>query len=449
MSPVVTGATLRARRPAVGTRRAALLLIALAAVAAPGAARADSGDGDGEAAEDEPAATVAVVVAGAGGAPLPPALQATVQVSMERALERDDRLEVVDQDDRLAAHAGRVPKDSVAEGLALLEAGETVLRRGKAKLALLKLQGASVQLARVLAWTSKQDLARAQLLLGSAQAMAGDSKAALATFAALQVWRPDAAPDPELGGSATLALWDKARQQIADADRGAIDLDTTPEGALAYVDGRLVGFTPTAIDGLTVGVHYVTIRREGFERRVEAVKVGARGPARLAVKLVPSERAHDLAAARTLFAAGIASPDAGDEARLALAEIGELVDVEQVVLVVPGARDGRYTAAVYATDGGARLATLDIKVGDRDLETAFAAAATKLYAQVATLERQRHRRPRRPTGHRAPPFYRRWWFWGGVAVVATAVAVPFLLPGDDAAPGCPTGNSCGPVIFRF
>ena len=279
---------------AAAARRPLALLLALTVGLAggpPGSRTARCLADDGDAGEGD-GASVAVVVAGRDGAPLAPAIQATVQVSMERALKRDPRLAVIDQDDRLAARARRVPKDAVAEGLALLSSGETLLRRGKARLALLKLQGASVQLARVLAWTSKQDLARAQLLLGSAQAMAGDNKAALATFTALQVWRPDAAPDPELAPATTLPLWDKARQQLAEVDRGTVDLETSPGGALAYVDGRLVGFTPTLVDGLTVGTHYVTIRREGFERRVEAVKVGARGPTRLAVTLVPSERAR-------------------------------------------------------------------------------------------------------------------------------------------------------------
>ena len=104
-------------------------------------------------------------------------------------------------------------------------------------------------------------------LLGAAQAMTGDRKGALATFTALQTWRPDAVPDPDLGPKQTLPIWEEAHDQVREAERGAIDIESAPEGAMAYVDGRLVGFTPTLVEGLPVGTHYVTIRREGFERR--------------------------------------------------------------------------------------------------------------------------------------------------------------------------------------
>lgn len=419
-----------------------MLAALVVAVAALPAGRAD----DGDASDRTGDATVAVVVAGPDGAPLAPAKQATVQVSMEHALEHDERLAVVDQDDQLARRAGRVPTDAVAEARALVTAGDELLRRDKPKLALLKLQGAAVELARVLAWTSKQDLARAQYLLGSAQAMSGDRKAALATFVALQVWRPDAVPDPDLAPEVTLPLWEEARAQREELAQGALAIESSPPGALAYVDGHMVGFTPTSLEGLTAGTHYVTLRREGYERRVEAVKVGARGPAKLDAVLVPSAKARDLAAAKAVFAAGIDSPEVAADARAALAEIGVLLAAEQVVLVTPAAREGRYRVSVYATDGGARLARKELGT-DGDPETAFAAAMPGLFDQVA---RASARIPvRRRAGRR--PLYKNPWFWGGVAAaVAVGVTVPLVLSsGDEPLPGCPGGSSCGEVVFRF
>lgn len=400
---------------------------------------------DGDASELTGDAAVAVVVAGADGAPLAPAKQATVQVSMEHALEHDERLAVVDQDDQLARRAGRVPADAVAEARALVTAGDELLRRGKPKLALLKLQGAAVELARVLAWTSKQDLARAQYLLGAAQAMSGDRKGALATFVALLTWRPDAVPDPDLAPDVTLPVWEDARHQLDEAAQGGLAIESSPPGALAYVDGHLVGFTPTSLDGLTVGVHYVTLRREGYERRVEAVKVGARTPGKLDAVLVPSARARDLAAAKAVFAAGIESPEVVADARAALAEIGALLAAEQVVLVTPAAKEGRYLVSVYATDGGARLARKEIR-SDGDLESAFAEAMPAVYDQVA---RATARIPVRKVARRRP-IYKNPWFWGGVAAaVAVGVTVPLLLSGDEPLPGCPSGSSCGQVVLRF
>ena len=82
-------------------------------------------------------------------------------------------------------------------------------------------------------------------LLGAAQAMTGDRKGALATFTALQTWRPDAVPDPDLGPKQTLPIWEEAHDQVREAERGAIDIESAPEGAMAYVDGLLAAASST------------------------------------------------------------------------------------------------------------------------------------------------------------------------------------------------------------
>ena len=389
-------------------------LVAIAALVAAPAARAD--DGDAQVA-GEPEVELAVVVTAAEGVKLGAARKATVAVSMERALRRDRRLAVLDQDDRLAARSKSIPEDAVGEARALLTTGEAMLRRGQAKPAILKLQGATTQLATVLAWTQKQDLARAQLYLGTAQAIAGDSKAAVATFVGLLAWRPEQLPDPDLEPTLVLPLWEKAQVQAKKLPQGSIEIATSPAGALAYVDGRMVGFTPTTVDGLAEGTHYVTLRRAGSVRRVEPVKVSAKA-----------------------------------QAQAGLATMGDLLGVEQVVIVDVQPGEGQYRLYTYAVDGGARLGATDVKVGDRELEEAFAAAAVELYRQVAAAKVVIKPKKRKPAGPRGPSIVTRWWFWAGVGtVVAAGIAVPVVMKlTDGPAPiTCPTGQSCGTVVFRF
>jgi hypothetical protein len=430
--------------------RAVGLLAAVAIVV--GTVPAARGD-DGDAAEgDTGEVTVAVVVTAADGVTFPTASRATVQVSTERALKRDSRLIVVDKDDRLAARARRVPSDVVNEARALLSSGDALLRRGQAKAALLKLEGASVQLARVLAWTQKQELARAQFLLGAAQAISGDRKAAVSTFVSLLAWRPDAVADADLEPGVILPLWEKAQARARKLPGGSVDIDTTPEGALAYVDGRLVGFTPTVVEGLAAGVHYVTVRREGHERRVEAVRVSGKKPARLVVELEPSRRGEELAAAEAALVVGLGAAVAPADAQPGFARIGELLDVEHVVVVSAEAGDGRYRVFVYDTGGG-RLASTSLTVGARRLEDAFADVVDPLYRQVATAKAKARAvaRPKKPRGPRGPAFMRNKWFWvtlGGIAVAG--VATGLVLSMDRSEPlTCPAGSSCGEVIFRF
>lgn len=431
--------------------RRAMVLAALLCAVAVRAAHAD----DGDAIEDgKPDAAVAVVVNAADGVKLAASRKATVAISMERALRRDRRLLVVDQDDRLAARSGAVPADQVAEARSALTIGRAMLARGQAKAAVLKLQGSSTQLARVLAWTQKQDLANAQLYLGTAQAMAGDAKGAVATFVALLAWRPDALPDPDLATATVMPLWGKAAEQVARLGTGSIDITTSPEGALAYVDGNLAGFTPLTVDNLTEGTHYVTLRRPGSMRRVEPVKVTAAAPAKLVVPLDASKRGDELAEAAALLEGRLGDAVARAEAQAGLAAIGELLGVEHVVVVTVQPGDGQYRTYVYAADGGARLGTVDVAVGDRDPEEAFAEAGQELYRQVARAKVKPKRAPK-PVASRdegGPSIFGKKWFWiaAGSVVVAGAATYLILRATDGPAPiTCPAGQSCGTVVFRF
>jgi hypothetical protein len=427
----------------------AALTAMVAAMVAAFPAWADEGD----ASEDDAGeATVAVVVTAAPDVKLPAARRATIQVSVERALKRDKRLIVVDKDDRLAARAKRVPLDVVNEARALLSSGDELLRRGQAKAALLKLEGASVQLARVLAWTQKQELARAQFLLGAAQALTGDTKAATATFVTLLAWRPDAVADADIEPQVILPLWEKAQEKAAKLPGGSIDINTTPGGALAYVDGKLAGFTPTVVEGVAAGTHYVTLRRDGHERRVEAIKVSDKAPVKMNVKLEASRRGADLANAERSVADGLGAALAPAEAQAGFAAIGELLAVEQVVVVAAEKGEGKYQLYVYSTDGGARLAQRALTVGDRELEDAFADTVEPLYEDVAKAKVKVVKRPRpKKKGSRAPAFIRSKWFWitaGGVAAVG--ITTGLILSRDPSEPlTCPAGTSCGEVIFRF
>jgi hypothetical protein len=431
---------------------AALVAVALGVSGVSGvSAPAVADDGDALV-TGAPEVEIAVVVTAADGVKLGAAREATVAVSMERALRRDRRLAVIDQDDRLAARSKSIPDDAVAEARALLTTGEAMLRRGQAKPAILKLQGATTQLATVLAWTQKQDLARAELYLGTAHAIAGDGKAAVATFVGLLAWRPEQLPDPDLEPALVLPLWEKAQVLAKKLPQGAVEITTAPPGALAYVDGRMVGFTPTTVDGLAEGTHYVTLRRAGSVRRVEPVRISANAPASVAALLEPSSGAADLAEGADLLEDGVGDAVAKAQAQAGLATLGDLLGVEQVVIVDVQPGEGQYRLYAYAVDGGARLGATEVKVGDRELEEAFASAGAELYRQVASVKVVHSpKRPKR-AGPSGPSIFTRWWFWTGVGtVVAAGIAVPVVMKlTDGPAPvTCPTGQSCGTVVFRF
>lgn len=63
--------------------------------------------------------------------------------------------------------------------------------------------------------------------------------------------------------------------------------------------------------------------------------------------------------------------------------------------------------------------------------------------QVGPRPPPRDERDRKPAGSASKPIYARWWFWGGVAAVASAGAGTYLLTRDDDVPSTDLGN----VVF--
>jgi hypothetical protein len=435
-------------------RAIALLVVAAVLVTGlPARALADEGDAPDVEAPRAPGveARVAVIVLGQDGEPLPAATRATLQVTMERALQGDERLEIVDQDTELAKHAGQVPLEAISEARGLARAGEELLRRGQSEPARIKLEQASRHLAEVLAWTSKQELAQAQFLLGAALAVDGEKKDALAAFVSLLAWRPEFVADPEIWPEKVLPLWEKAQEKAAKLDGGSIEISSSPEGAMAYVDGRFVGFTPTIVEGLPAATHYVTVRMYGRVRSVAAVKVSDRRPSELKVSLDPTPGVDRLREAIDAIAGGVGAAQANAEIQAAFGDLSELLMVDHAAVLVAPDGAGPYRGYVYAVEGGTLLAKAELELGERDPEDAFGELAAALYQQISfePKEAPPPKKPRR-TGAKKP-FYTRWWFWSAVgAVVVTSIAVPLLLR-DDGAPelGCPPGDSCGTVIFRF
>jgi hypothetical protein len=386
-------------------------------------------------------AKVAVIVLGEDGEPLPSATRATLQVSMERALETDDRLSVIDADTELARRAGQVPTDLVSEARGLLTAGEELLKRGRVEPALAKLEAASAHLAEVLAWTQKQELARAQFLLGAAHAIHGDGKEAIAAFVALLAWRPDYTADPEISPKDVLPLWEKAEAKVKKLAGGSIEVTSSPEGAMAYVDGRFVGFTPTVVEGLPAAVHYVTVRMHGRVREVKAVKVSDKHAASLSVSLESTPGIADYEHAIDEIARQAGGFD----------DLATLLEVQHaVVLVAADDAGGTYRAHLYDVEKGKELASAEQVLGERDPEEVFAQLAKDLYEKV-TFEPPPPPPPPKAKKPRGTPVWKKWWFWGSVGTaVAVGIAVPLYL-GRDTTPelSCPTGNSCGVVILSF
>lgn len=388
---------------------------------------------------------VGVFVTGADR-PVSPSRQATLLLTLERALEANPRLTVVDKDRILAERAGVIPADVVSEARGLLESGEALLRRQRPKLALVRLQAAVRQLEASLAWVKKQQLARAQFLVGVAHAVLGHDDRARARFVELQIWRPDYTVDTSLQPSLVLPLWESARAQVAELPGGSLEILSRPGRALAYVDGRFVGFTPTTVEGLTEGAHYVTLRKIGYRRAVVRSVVSGKVEERVRADLARSKGADDVSEL-------VASANRRLGESRAPPSVAGLVDIfairHALFLRAPERGETRYELFVYDTRTRKLVARASARTTDeRGVEEVFPELARAAYGQISFAPPAPREKARKPA-RRAGPFYTRWWFWTGLGLAAAGAAVPFLLPDSDPSPSCPTGSVCGEIVLTF
>ncbi len=411
------------------------IFIAMGVLAATGPARAQDSDG-----------RKAVAVFVVGGPSLSSAHEATLLLTMEKALENDRRLEVVDRDRALAERAGQVPEDVISEARGLLESGEALLRQGKAQPALLRLQAAENQLAAHLSWVPKNELARAQFLVGAALAVAGKRDAAAAAFGQLQVWRPDFVVDTDIAPGTVIPLWEKVRKKTDALPRGSVEIKSKPDRALAYVDGRFVGFTPTTDEALPVGDHYVTLRKVGYARRVLKVTVSASREQTVRGSLQRIPGADGLVEQARTAARLLGRARGPDE----LTVIGAALEADHLLFVrVPAtSAGGKYEAFLYEATSRRRLAAATVAADpEKEIDSTFGELARALYAQVVFDPPP----PKKPVvaRRRSGSVWSRWWLWTGLGVAAAAaVAVPLTIGASGSSgPSCPGSSICGEIVI--
>jgi tetratricopeptide (TPR) repeat protein len=376
--------------------------------------------------------------------PLHRATRATTLLSFEKALKQDLRLRVLDKDLELAQQGGAIPTDVVSEARGLLATGEALLQKGDANAALPRLSTAERQLESVMAFVKKRELARAQFLLGVAYATLGKEDEARAAFVRLLTWRPNFQIDPKLAGGKSIEVFDQAKRTVAKLPTSTVRIRATPAASLAYVDGEFVGFTPTSKKDLTVGKHYVTVRANGYTREVHPVTLEPDRSSHVRAKLDRSPAQDALADVLNRVQKRLGDGSLADE----LADLKMMLRIEHVVfLEVSGTS---YSAYVYDMESGRRLANASVTIGDEDDPQAqFVALAEAVYSEAFRIVEVQKPKPPKRKRDGGDPFYKTWWFWTGVGVVAVAATVPLLMSDDGGSASCPSGHVCGGVLFGF
>src|SRR5690606_29183586 len=166
---------------------------------------------------------------------------------------------------------------AVAEAKAELDRGKSLLERRRVKPALDAFEAVIQKLRdNAIALENTSTLEEAYLRKAAALFLMGrEDEAAKGPIPEALVLNPALRLDESDGyGKPFIELVDKVRQEdIAGRGLGELRVDTTPPGALVWVDGREALTSPVRVMGLIPGTHYVTIKLPSEDPYTEVVEV--------------------------------------------------------------------------------------------------------------------------------------------------------------------------------
>jgi len=369
-----------------------------------------------------------------------------VMRAIEDGLKRNPRLEMKDLDTRLADFAQEVPQDQIDEGRLLLSEGQkayTGLELGTARK---KLAQSVDALSKVLPYIKKAELADAMMALAAAELEDGDKKSATSTLLRLLTWRLDYKLDTNKYPPQLIQPVEEARKTVEKSKRGSLEIRTTPAAAQAYVDGRYVGVTPTFAEGLPVGEHWVTLKKEGWRKAVTAAQVSAKQQVLVNLPLERSGKYLLVEQALAAMQKEVGKPTLSPAAD----NLKEVLFVDHAVFVRANGAAGNTVevdAYLYDLRTRRRLTRIQRTVPVADAEKQLSSLAQTLYLNVsyeAEVETPRDLPPPKPVGRR--PVYKTWWFW----TVGGAVVVGAILAGTLAPPppkSCASGAVCFGISY--
>ena len=262
-------------------------------------------------------------------------------------------------------------------------------------------------------------------------------------FARVLVFREGQEYDASRYPPAAQDVFDRVRTRTLAGTRGTLVVETTPEGAEIYVDGRSYGPSPVRVDGLLRGEHYVTIKHLGYERAIRRATLEG-SESRVRYELATNERAQLVASQE--FQRVLRGELGEERAGANLRSLGNTLGAAQVIVgVVRPIGDHEMHVQVWLYDIRTRflLATREgtLTQDEAGMVTARQMAidlyrGVDLGGGIAAPEDDDG--PSAPH-ERSPELWEQWWFWTAVGVVLVAGGVGIGAGVATSSPGVPDG----------
>jgi hypothetical protein len=243
------------------------------------------------------------------------------------------------------------------------------------------------------------------------------AKKAQEGFVRALVHDPSISVDAKTYGADVKKVFDKAVAEVAKLGKSQLKIETTPGGADATLNGRLLGTTPLADPAdLPVGQHLLTFARSGFEPAAvvsELTRDGATASA--ALTLVPA-----YADVRTTAGAVVNAIGSG---KVPVGARGLAEKMKTRFVLIGSTSGGETTLELWDVESGSQLNGLHVnddggygKVARKVKQ--FVAAPSAIVAVAEPVAEVKHS----TEPGTDEPLYKKWWLWAAVGVVVVGGA---------------------------
>ena len=276
-------------------------------------------------------------------------------------------------------------------------------------------------------------LTRVHLMLGVTHFSIGEKALAAQHFRQVLLLEPKLVLDDTRFNPLLVETFEKLRQLMQTENRGVISIISQPAQAAVTIDGKYAGVTPITLSGMAAGEHYLQVSLDGNRTWFAVVKLSPGGELRQEVFLQARESMNLVRHIKRLESSSLAGANPEDIKPLLRA-----LEVDWLVLAalrrIGG--DTQLELAVAALPEGQPTLLGIFGVSQKEIENAVGIFASWLRGEPVT-PRLAAKSPSRessssfPAGPSIPPapvtpppttWYKSWWFWTALGVLAAGTA---------------------------
>jgi len=269
-------------------------------------------------------------------------------------------------------------------------------------------------------------LFRVHLLLARALVDNGDSKSAEKVLDMNVSVFGDQALDSDVYHPQIVELHNRSRKRFQNLKKGAITLESNPDGARVIINGKDIGLvTPALVEGLAPGEHHVQLVTDRAKSRVHRVRVASETPQKKTISL-------SCDGALSWASDGIAfffenSKQLTDEIGSCSAHLSQTLEVDYVLAIglVPHPKGAAFIGYIVEATTGRLLQSESILV---DPDAVDEDAVERMIEGLSGSDDGSSESGTGVYFGTQGPWYKQWpgWVLTGAGVVSTALAISYF-----------------------